>query len=189
MLRLSETETATLAREARTVARAFARRYPRIPADDFAQESWAAMLSKVGDYRPDVGPLGAYLHAIASTACQRFAWRSLLLTDTPRRKAAGAIARERAVPVDDTAAVTLPDDTLPADSALETLEQREALSRLIGEHLAEGELGRAVLSVLSGESRSAEAARDAGVEVSRLYSLTKRTKAAIKADRRFLAFL
>lgn len=186
MIRLNEEQTQTLAREARAAAKAIRKAYPMIPADDLQQEAWSAMLSKVGDYRPEGGPFGAYVYRIALNACQRYAWKALSITSAPRRKSACEIARQKAASVD---LLGMSADSLPVDAAIEELERQAALSRLVAEHLAHTEAGRAVFAVLTGEAKSAEAAEAAGVDVARLYYLTNRTKKAIRADPRFRAFV
>lgn len=187
MLRLTEEQTATLSREARRASLAIHRRYA-VPLDDLRQEAWAAMLSALPSYRDESGPFGAYLYAVALSACQRYAWKAACLTAAPRRKAAQEIARQKATCVD----VEAPLDAAPMPTpfdALDASERAQGLARLIGEHLAAYEASGAVLAVLSGEATSAEAAQLSGLPVARLYYLTKRAKASMRHDKRFHAFL
>ena len=187
---MSPDQAALVSRIARRAAKTYARRFPWMSADDLEQEVWAYVLPTIESIDTTRPEAGAFVHAKAVTACKRAAWRMGAIANVPRAEASkGAVASQRASSADEEELGKLEEQAMSADQAIEQAEERLALAKLVAEHLAQDDEGAAIRAVLSGEMRSQQAADAHGLDVTRLYSLTKQAKKAIRADKRFQEFV
>lgn len=186
---LSTETQATLAREARNAARNVAKSRPWLDPADLEQEAWAAMLGKLGDYRPDAGPLGAFAGRVALVACKRLAIKIGAIATVPRREAlAGEIARQRGLRVGEAVLEKQADDAPLPDVAVSQREEQAQLASVVAEYLAAGREGDAIRAVLTGALKSKEAAARHDVQTAWLYQATHEAKKAMRADKRLREF-
>ena len=169
-----------LAREVEQAARATARRWPSVPAEDIAQEAWALALTAAAKYRPEQGSLGAYIGRTLRTALRNHCYRHRLPVHYPKNKEY-KFAHGAAWSSPDCSKVMLRrrDSRTPELAILEG-EHAEDLRRVVMELTAECPQAR---PVLLGSRKLTEQARRTGVP---LHTLRRAVNEARDALRRYL---